>query len=119
VLPLAHSAILALVACAAVSTFGQLSQEGQGVFSANCAQCHGPGGVGGVAPSLDARLGRYYQNADQLYDKIRFDMPKDKPGQLTTISYQQVLSYILVKNGYVGSQDEFKVGALSQIAISE
>jgi hypothetical protein len=111
---------IALGACSSSDgTFGQLSQEGQDVFLANCVICHGLGGTGGFAPSLDITLRYFYNNAEQLYDKIRFDMPRDRPRSLQGIQYKQVLSYILINNGYVGSQDAFDVGALSQIAITD
>ena len=112
--------LIALGACSSSDgTFNQLSQEGQDVFLANCVICHGLGGTGGFAPSLDIRLRYSYQNAEQLYDKIRFDMPRDRPRSLQKIQYKQVLSYILINNGYVGSQNTFDVGALSQVTITD
>ena len=108
--------ITALGACSN-APFGQLSEEGRGVYNDYCSLCHGYQGFDGSAPSLDERLGNSFQNAKQIYDKIRLDMPKSAPGLMAPIEYRQVLSYILIKNGFVSQQEIFKVGTLSDIDI--
>ena len=110
------TSLITLGACSN-TTFGQLSEEGEGVLSNRCTVCHGIEGIGGFAPRLDERLGHSFQNAKQIYDKIRFEMPRNKPGTLAAIEYRQVLSYILLKNGFISQQEIFKVGTLSDIAI--
>ena len=112
------ASLIALGACSN-TTFGELSGEGEGILIDVCRICHGTGGIGGFAPPLDERLGYSFENAKQLYDKIRFEMPRNKPGSLATMEYQQVLSYILIKNGFVGQQEIFKAGQLSDITIPD
>ena len=110
------TSLLALGACSN-TTFSQLSVEGEGILYNKCSMCHGIGGIGGFAPPLDERLGYSFEDARQIYDKIRFEMPRNKPGSLATLEYRQVLSHILLKNGFAGQQEIFKVGKLSDIAI--
>lgn len=108
--------LLAMTACSP-STFGQLSDRGKYIFFDYC-HCHSAGGAG--APTLGAtRLGQNFQNAEQVYNKIRATMPYDLPGALAASEYQQVLSYILLQNGFVGTEDTFDVTALSQITFGE
>jgi mono/diheme cytochrome c family protein len=110
------TSLIAFGACSN-TTFGQLSEEGRAVYNDYCTLCHGYEGFVGSAPSLDERLGSSFQNAKQIYDKIRFDMPKSAPGMMAPVEYRQVLSYILIKNGFVGQQEIFKVGTLPDITI--
>ena len=51
---LAAALALVLAACGGDSEPGGGGEEGQGetVYSANCARCHGPDGEGGVGPQL-------------------------------------------------------------------
>ena len=108
--------LLAMTACSP-STFGQLSDRGKYIFSDYC-RCHSAGGAG--APTLGAtRLEQDFQNAEQVYNKIRTSMPYDLPGALAASEYQQVLSYILLHNGYVNAEDTFDVTTLSQITFGE
>ncbi len=108
--------LMAMTACSP-STFGAMSDRGNGIFSSYC-RCHHSGGVG--APTLGTtRLGQDFQNAEQLYNKIRTDMPYDLPGVLAASEYQQVLSYILVQNGYVEREETFNLDTLSQITFGE
>ena len=106
--------IIAAGACSSES-FGQLYVGGDSVINNACKNCHGVNGIGGFAPPLDERIGYSFENAKQLYDKIRFEMPRNKPGSLSTLEYRQVLSYILVTNGFVNEQEIF--GKLSDISI--
>ena len=108
--------LLAMTACSP-STFGQLSDRGKYIFSDYC-RCHSAGGAG--APTLGAtRLRQNFQNAEQVYNKIRATMPYDLPGALAASEYQQVLGYILLQNSYVNAEDTFNVNALSQITFGE
>jgi len=108
--------LVALAACSSTSTFGKLAERGGGLFSTYCSSCHGSGGEGGGgAPPVYGRFGLDYQNAEQVFDKIRFEMPKNWPATMAASEYRQILSYILVQGGYVDPQDKFSDDALSQI----
>jgi mono/diheme cytochrome c family protein len=108
--------LLTLGACSTES-FGQLALGGESVLNSKCKDCHGIGGIGGFAPPLDNNLGYSFDNAKQIYDKIRTEMPRNNPGSLSALEYRQVFSYVLVNNGFVSEQDIFKAGNLSDITI--
>ena len=115
-LVIAFIGFLVLMTACSPSTFGQMSERGNGIFSTYCT-CHHSGGAG--APTLGHRLSQNFNNAQQVYDKIRTQMPYDLPGVLAASEYQQVLSYILLQNSYVNAEDTFDLETLSQIAITE
>ena len=116
ILVMAFIGLLLTVTACSPNTFGQMSERGNGIFSSYC-RCHHSSSVG--APTLGIRLARNFQNAEQIYDTIRTQMPYDLPGVLAASEYQQVLSYILVQNGYANAEDMFDIEALSQITLGE
>ena len=103
----------------AAGTFGALAQSGQSVFSQNCARCHGDQGQGGVGPTLIGKtnIPLAYPTADKLLNKISTTMPRNDPGSLSATQYQQVLSFIMLQNKWVNSQDTFNKDNLGQVNI--
>lgn len=77
--------------------------EGAQVYAIQCASCHGTGGEGFIGPPVigpDAALGSYV-NGRRLLEYMSATMPQSNPGGLSDAQYQQVLAYLLVRNGFV------------------
>jgi S-disulfanyl-L-cysteine oxidoreductase SoxD len=88
--------------------------EGQKVYAARCAACHGAdakggpvygtmvGGIGSFTGSARVLTpGSMYPYAPILFDYIRRSMPMDKPQALTADEVYAVSAYILNLNGLV------------------
>jgi len=76
---------------------------GAGLYAQSCAMCHGedlhggagPGlsGQGFAAPGADATIG-------SVFSMIAQQMPANAPGSLTQPQDEDVMAYILQRNGY-------------------
>jgi alcohol dehydrogenase (cytochrome c) len=100
-------------------TYGSLSQQGQVVYSNNCAGCHGANGQGITAPAIigaSANLGKY-NTGKGLLDFISAAMPLSSPGSLSHQDYLNVLSYLLVQNNYAFPATAFNESALANIQL--
>ena len=94
--------------------------EGDAVYHAKCAVCHGANGVEGPMDKLVGRMpgdsfpfgkdpallgqrtiGNYWPYATTVYDFIHRAMPHDKPGSLTPHEVYAVTAYLLYKNGII------------------
>lgn len=73
---------------------------GQGVYAADCAQCHGEQGQGGTGPLLIGGNKRIasYENTTRLFDYVSRTMPFDTPGSLSEQQYWDVIAYLLEEN---------------------
>src|SRR4051812_34168550 len=72
------------------------AQRGKALSGEECARCHSESlGGGEAAPALagDAFVERW-QNAGELFEKIRSTMPTDSPGRLGRQEYADILAYI-------------------------
>lgn len=101
-----------------MATFGQYSQQGQGVFASRCASCHGGNGQGAVAPALwgaSANLAKY-KNAGALLDFVSSTMPGNAPGSLSREDYIYVVSYLLGQNNYVSGDTRFEESKLGSVS---
>lgn len=98
--------------------------QGETVFAAKCAACHGPAGSGqvgpppagqSVAPKLVGRdpregfpfgqdpklvktVGNYWPYATTIFDYVRRTMPITAPGTLTNDEVYAVVAYVLAQN---------------------
>lgn len=84
--------------------------EGQKIFAAQCAVCHGERGIGGSAEELsggeqgltgeypDKTIGTYWPYATTLFDFIRRSMPLPAPGSLSDNDIYAVTAYLLHVN---------------------
>ncbi len=74
--------------------------RGSGLFTANCAECHGRQLQGAEAPALVGKdvMGTFI-TAQGLYDYFSVAMPPSNPGGLGEESYLDILSHILSVNG--------------------
>ena len=103
------------------ATASELAALGSAVYAASCARCHGDSGQGVSGPALVGsgfRAARY-DSAQALLDKISSTMPAGSPGSLSAQEYLQVLTWLLLGNGYVQPTDVLQGAQLSQIPLAE
>jgi cytochrome c len=80
---------------------GEQRLAGATLFEGHCAKCHGALGKGkDDAPAVvgEAALSRF-TNAQELYDFVSKNMPKDAPGTLKEGEYWAILAFDLRANG--------------------
>lgn len=89
--------------------------RGAADFSTNCASCHSVDLRGNSnTPSL---LGMSFmfiwenRSLNELYTKMRGEMPSDRPGSLSTQTYEDLLAYLLQSNQFPAGENELKAGA--------
>ncbi len=95
--------------------------EGETIFAAKCAVCHGAEGVGGIAPNpalvgrdsaaegfrfandpkLIKTIGNYWPYASTLFDYIKRAMPLAASGTLADHEVYALTAYLLSMNGIV------------------
>jgi len=104
-------------------------QQGQELYAAQCASCHGSTGVEGPitplvspdAPSTDARLsqaaGSHWPYATTLFEYIRRAMPFQDPKSLTNDEVYAVTAYILFRNGVIAEEDIVDATSLPAIVM--
>ncbi|SRR5712691_6029711 len=86
------------------------AKRGQGLYSQNCAMCHGDSLAGGdEAPSLAGP--EFLSNwngltVGDLFERIRTSMPFNKPQSLNRETNAGILSYILSANKFPVGQTE-------------
>jgi mono/diheme cytochrome c family protein len=88
-------------------------QQGEAIFAAKCASCHGPHGegkpmdrlVGGMGTLRDKKpektVGSFWPYATTLFDFVRRAMPLTAPQSLTPDEVYAVSAYVLFLNGIV------------------
>ncbi|MBI4289074.1 MAG: hypothetical protein HY671_11690 [Chloroflexi bacterium] len=96
---------------AILHTIGQYAEEGKAAYARSCAKCHGDKGEGGrkiegLLPIPTQLIGpeahlEAYANTRLLLDYIKSEMPRDAPGSLAKQEYLDILSFLLVENGFV------------------
>ena len=101
--------------------------EGQAIYDAKCASCHGTfgesndylalaGGVGTLASDQPQRtLGSKLNHATTLFDYIRRAMPYNTPLTLTNDEVYALTAYILALNKLVGENDVIDAKTLPQV----
>lgn len=98
--------------------------RGEAVYTEACIACHGQDlGGNSNSPGL-VGMGFMFlwegRSVGEFFEKIRSEMPTDRPGQLSIENYQDVVSYILQKNSYPAGSLELSSDAaiLNSITIS-
>jgi mono/diheme cytochrome c family protein len=82
---------------------GQQAAAGAGVYTQNCALCHGADMRGGAGPAV---IGQGFASAGSdntigsIFSIIAQQMPESAPGSLTHEQDEDVMAYILKANGY-------------------
>jgi cytochrome c len=108
--------------------------EGEALFRAKCAACHGPAGQGipplypalvgreprnGFPFAQDARfvktIGNYWPYATTLFDYIRRAMPFIAPGSLTNDEVYTLTAYLLAANGIIAPAAVLDSAALVRV----
>lgn len=89
------------------------AQQGEHIFAAQCAACHGPAGIGGSALALTGDVGSltdeypektvnsYWPHATILFDYIRRAMPPQAPYSLTADEVYALTAYILSQDAII------------------
>jgi S-disulfanyl-L-cysteine oxidoreductase SoxD len=100
------------------------ASRGETVYSETCVSCHGQDlGGNSNSPGL-VGMGFMFlwegRTLGEFFEKIRSDMPTDRPGQLTQQNYLDVLAYILLKNAFPSRTEELSanLNILNEITIS-
>jgi hypothetical protein len=77
---------------------------GAKVFAAHCAQCHGTQLEGGAGPALvgpdftDSVASDHLSLGD-FFGMVAYQMPYDAPGSLSHADYENVVAFLLSRNG--------------------
>ena len=100
------------------------ASRGETVYKETCVSCHGQDlGGNSNSPGL-VGMGFMFlwegKTLGEFFEKIRSDMPTDRPGQLTQKNYLDVLAYILLQNNFPSRTEELSSNKdiLKEITIS-
>lgn len=106
--------------------------EGEAIFAAKCAACHGAGGrklpnVELPAPALVSdtifikrkgnTIGNYWPYATTIFDYIRRTMPYNAPGSLTDKEVYSITAYLLNANQIIGKQQIMNAQTLPKVVM--
>jgi hypothetical protein len=104
------------------------AQRGEAIFNDTCAKCHGREGSGTsdatdpchdmtpTTPSCALRGDRFMANwssmtLQNLFDRVRWSMPQDKPQTLTRVDTTLLMAYLLRINGFPAGSIELPTDA--------
>ena len=100
------------------------AERGEGVYNNACISCHGKDlGGNSNSPGL-VGMGFMFlwegRTLGEFFEKIREEMPTDRPGQLPVQDYVDVIAYIMKANSFPAGDRELplEVEALTAIAIA-
>jgi mono/diheme cytochrome c family protein len=127
------TALIALAACASApqpptptpatvvgdGTVGELAELGRAVYGRSCVGCHGAKGGGVPAPALIGAQNKLakYGDAKTLLDYVSAEMPVNRPGELSSQEYEQLMALLLLENKIVQADADFDEGALESISL--
>jgi cytochrome c len=104
-------------------------REGEAIFAARCAACHGRrgegkpmdrlvGGTGTIATAKPVKtVGSYWPYATTLFDFIRRAMPFDAPQSLSPREVYAVSAYVLFLNGLLPADTTLDAASLPKIVM--
>ncbi|NNL87223.1 MAG: cytochrome c [Myxococcales bacterium] len=97
-------------------------EQGEAIFAARCAACHGLRGRGGPAGPLVADAGgaqravnTYWPYATTLFDYVRRAMPYDAPGSLSDAEVYAVVAMILAEAQLISRDARLDAGSLPEV----
>jgi cytochrome c len=107
---------------------GGTARQGEAIFAAKCAACHGEKGAGkpndqlvggggtltGDKPPVKT-VGSYWPYATTLFDYIRRAMPWPSPRTLSDNEVYALTAYILASNKLIGEGDTMDAKTLPQV----
>ena len=103
------------------------AQQGEAIFAAKCAACHGAHGegkpmdrlVGGIGTLRDKKpektVGSFWPYATTLFDYVRRAMPLNAPQSLTPDEVYAVSAYVLFLNAIVPQDTTLDADNLAKI----
>lgn len=103
--------------------------EGERIYAAKCASCHGARGEGypfnrlvaepfPITPAtepVEFAIGNYWQYATTLYDYIRRAMPFGAEGTLTNEEVYHLVAFLLYMNGIIDANQPINQKTLPQV----
>lgn len=100
-------------------TVGALAELGRSVYGRSCAGCHGAKGGGVPAPALIGPNNKLtkYGSAKDLLDYIIVEMPVNRPGELASQEYEQVLALLLLENGILAEDADLNAATLDFVGL--
>jgi len=102
-------------------------RQGEAIYAAKCASCHGPHGEGKPMPRLagglgtlrdkkpEKTVGSFWPYATTLFDYVRRAMPLDAPQSLSPDEVYAVSTYVLFLNGIVPQDAALDAMSLARI----
>ncbi len=106
---------------------GGSARQGEAIFAAKCAACHGDkgagkpndqlvGGRGTLAGDRPVKtVGSYWPYATTLFDYIRRAMPLNESKTLKDDEVYALVAYILQLNGIIGESDRLDAQTLPKV----
>lgn len=98
------------------------AKEGEALYKAQCASCHGATGQEGpimppVAPGKDyaKSAGQYWPHATTLFDYIRRAMPFATPKSLSDDQVYALTAYLLWRNGVIAEGAQMDAQSLPKV----
>ena len=103
------------------------ARQGEAIFIAKCASCHGAHGegkpmtrlVGGIGTLRDKKpektVGSYWPYATTLFDYVRRAMPLNAPQSLSPDEVYAVSAYVLFLNGIVPEDATLDADSLPKV----
>ena len=109
---------------------GGTAHQGEAIFAAKCAACHGEKGAGkpndqlvggggtltGDKPPVKT-VGSYWPYATTLFDYIRRAMPLNESKTLSNDEVYALAAYLLQLNGIIGESDTMDAQTLPKVAM--
>ena len=107
--------------------------EGESIYAAKCAVCHGKTGVEGPNDRLVRRpgegfpdgnsadswtgrtIGNYWPYATTVFDYVLRSMPQNMPGSLQPDEVYALTAYLLWRNGIIAADERIDAKTLAQI----
>jgi cytochrome c len=106
-------------------------REGEAVFAARCASCHGDrgqggpmdrlaGGAGTIATKKPVKtVGSFWPYATTLFDFVRRAMPFDAPQSLSAADAYAVCAYVLHLNGLLPADATLDAKSLPEVRMPD
>ena len=98
------------------------AERGGVLYTASCSGCHAPDLRGdNTSPSLVGMSFTFLWGGSTLgalFERIREQMPPDRPGTLSAQTYQDILAFVLRANSYPSGTQALRVDDLDHIIIA-
>ncbi|WOJ88160.1 cytochrome c [Methylocapsa polymorpha] len=107
---------------------GGAPKQGEAIFAAKCAACHGEKGAGKPNDTLVGgrgtlvgdqapvkTVGSFWPYATTIFDYVRRAMPLNEPKSLTSDEVYAVVAYILQLNGVIDENEVINAQTLPKI----